>query len=174
MPNSPFIWIYVRGDVDVRRIAMAFALPSPSPPRPLLWSKSSLFDGLSYNDHLRLIERDESTSLNSSDLQQYPVHRKGRRRPLSEAEGGFDRSSLLLWMMASNICIPSPSQNSSSSRGEVADGFPLRSQGIPVPKVFGYSARSDSASGNPEYIFMELVTGNNLGDIWFQLSEGEG
>lgn len=48
----------------------------------------------------------------------------------------------------------------------------LRSHGIPVPKIYGYSAVADNPAGT-EYIFMELVQGQNLGDIWFTLSEQE-
>jgi hypothetical protein len=53
---------------------------------------------------------------------------------------------------------------------EVATMDFLRSQGIPVPKIYGYSATSENAAGT-EYIFMELVRGKNLGNILFDLSE---
>ncbi|KAI4690443.1 hypothetical protein J4E81_007597 [Alternaria sp. BMP 2799] len=46
----------------------------------------------------------------------------------------------------------------------------LRLHGIPVPKVYSYSATSDNAAGT-EYIFMEFIRGTNLGDIWFDLPE---
>ena len=48
---------------------------------------------------------------------------------------------------------------------EVATMDFLRLQGIPVPKVYGYSAVADNAAGS-EYIFMEFVGGRNLGYIW--------
>lgn len=53
---------------------------------------------------------------------------------------------------------------------EVATMDYLGSCGIPIPKVFGYSATSDNAAGT-EYIFMEVNAGTNLGDIWFELGE---
>jgi aminoglycoside phosphotransferase (APT) family kinase protein len=53
---------------------------------------------------------------------------------------------------------------------EVATINFLRSHGIPVSKMFGYSAVASNSAGT-EYIFMELVQGQNLGDIWFTLSE---
>ncbi|KAL1598080.1 hypothetical protein SLS59_007090 [Nothophoma quercina] len=46
----------------------------------------------------------------------------------------------------------------------------LRMHGIPVPKIYSYSATSENPAGT-EYIFMELVRGTNLGDIWFSLPE---
>ncbi|KAI4948102.1 hypothetical protein J4E91_006095 [Alternaria rosae] len=45
----------------------------------------------------------------------------------------------------------------------------LRLHGIPVPKIYSYSATSENAAGT-EYIFMESIRGTNLGDIWFDLS----
>jgi hypothetical protein len=48
---------------------------------------------------------------------------------------------------------------------EVATMDFLHLQGIPVPKVYGYSAIADNAAGT-EYIFMELIRGMNLGDMW--------
>lgn len=53
---------------------------------------------------------------------------------------------------------------------EVATMDYLRGQGLPIPKIYSYSTTSSNAA-NTEYIFMELVRGTDLGDIWFQLSE---
>ncbi|KAF2827214.1 hypothetical protein CC86DRAFT_348483 [Ophiobolus disseminans] len=51
------------------------------------------------------------------------------------------------------------------------DGFHfLRKNGIPVPKIFSYSATSENSAGT-EYIFTDLVRGTNLGDVWFDLSK---
>ncbi|KAF2877511.1 hypothetical protein BDV95DRAFT_625375 [Massariosphaeria phaeospora] len=52
---------------------------------------------------------------------------------------------------------------------EVATLDFLRSHGTPVPKVYSYSATSENAAGT-EYLFMELIRGTNLGDIWLNLS----
>ena len=46
----------------------------------------------------------------------------------------------------------------------------LRSSGLPIPEVYGYSPSSDNAAEN-EYIFMEFVEGIQLSNIWFSLEE---
>jgi hypothetical protein len=48
----------------------------------------------------------------------------------------------------------------------------LRSFGLPIPDVYGYSPAPNNAAGT-EYIFMEFVQGANLSDIWFDLGERE-
>ncbi|KAK8162740.1 hypothetical protein BKA80DRAFT_290072 [Phyllosticta citrichinensis] len=48
---------------------------------------------------------------------------------------------------------------------EVATMDYLRLNGLPIPKVFGYSATSKNAAGT-EYIFMELVAGTCLQNLW--------
>jgi len=53
---------------------------------------------------------------------------------------------------------------------EVATMDYLRSHGLPIPRVFGYSTITDNPAGT-EYIFMELVQGTSLGNVWFDLSE---
>ncbi|OAL43944.1 hypothetical protein IQ07DRAFT_616089 [Pyrenochaeta sp. DS3sAY3a] len=53
---------------------------------------------------------------------------------------------------------------------EVATMDFLRMNGIPVPKIYGFSTTPDNPAGT-EYMFMELAQGSNLGDIWFDLSE---
>jgi hypothetical protein len=55
---------------------------------------------------------------------------------------------------------------------EVATLDFLRTHGIPVPKVFGYSAVADNCAGT-EYIFMEYIQGKSLWDVWYDLSERE-
>ncbi|PWY89872.1 hypothetical protein BO70DRAFT_384887 [Aspergillus heteromorphus CBS 117.55] len=122
-----------------------------------------------YNDHLRQYERRRAFNvLELKRLAAVSVHRKEEDVSTFEklAEGGFNRSFLVT--MNDGFQLPKFFVIAS----EVATMDFLRSQGIPVPKVFGYSARSDNAAGT-EYIFMELVQGNNLGDIWSQLSEKE-
>ncbi|KAK5109410.1 hypothetical protein LTR62_007076 [Meristemomyces frigidus] len=41
----------------------------------------------------------------------------------------------------------------------------LRSKGIPIPKVYGYSATADNPT-ETEYIFMEFTPGKELGAVW--------
>ena len=57
---------------------------------------------------------------------------------------------------------------------EVATMDFLRSFGLPIPNVYGYSPTSDSDNvAETEYIFMEFVVGTKLSDIWFDLEERE-
>ncbi|KAJ7609624.1 protein kinase subdomain-containing protein PKL/CAK/Fmp29 [Roridomyces roridus] len=46
----------------------------------------------------------------------------------------------------------------------------LRSHGIPIPEVYGYSADANNAAGT-EYIFTESIGGTTLVDQWFDLAE---
>ena len=55
---------------------------------------------------------------------------------------------------------------------EVATMALLRSSGLPIPKVYGYSPAPDNAA-ETEYIFMEFVRGTKLSNIWLDLGEGE-
>ncbi|KAI4923374.1 hypothetical protein J4E85_008411 [Alternaria conjuncta] len=53
---------------------------------------------------------------------------------------------------------------------EVATMDFLRLHGIPVPKIYSYSATAENAAGT-EFIFMEFIRGTNLGDVWYNLPE---
>ncbi|KAF9552404.1 hypothetical protein CPC08DRAFT_646941 [Agrocybe pediades] len=53
---------------------------------------------------------------------------------------------------------------------EVATMAFLRAHGLPVPKVYGYSATPDNAA-KTEYVFMEFVKGTKLTDLWMQSKE---
>ena len=55
---------------------------------------------------------------------------------------------------------------------EVATMRFLRSSGIPVPEIYGYSAGPDNAA-KTEYIFMEYVRGTSLSDVWATLGPDE-
>ncbi|GJJ11864.1 hypothetical protein Clacol_006102 [Clathrus columnatus] len=55
---------------------------------------------------------------------------------------------------------------------EVATLDFLRSFGLPVPEIYGYSPDSDNAAGT-EYIFMQFVRGSKLSDVWPSLGEQE-
>ena len=48
----------------------------------------------------------------------------------------------------------------------------LRSSGLPIAEIYGYSPVPDNAAGT-EYIFMEFVQGTSLSDIWFDLGKGD-
>lgn len=45
---------------------------------------------------------------------------------------------------------------------EVATMDYLRSHGVPIPKIYGYSSTSHNPAGT-EYVFMEVNPGTNLG-----------
>ncbi|KAK4570045.1 hypothetical protein LTR86_003015 [Recurvomyces mirabilis] len=53
---------------------------------------------------------------------------------------------------------------------EAATLIYLRSKGIPVPEVYGYSASADNPA-ETEYIFMEFSPGGNLGSSWSDMGE---
>ncbi|OCB90939.1 hypothetical protein A7U60_g1850 [Sanghuangporus baumii] len=55
---------------------------------------------------------------------------------------------------------------------EVATMEFLRSSGLPVPQVYGYSPASDNAA-KTEYIFMEFMRGTKLSDVWLELRESD-
>ena len=53
---------------------------------------------------------------------------------------------------------------------EVATMVYLRSMGIPVPEVYGYSARKDNEAGT-EFIFTEFMEGKNVAEVLDELGE---
>lgn len=46
----------------------------------------------------------------------------------------------------------------------------LRSKGIPVPEIYGYSATDDNPA-QTEYVFLEFSPGRNLGSLWVDMDE---
>jgi hypothetical protein len=89
-------------------------------------------------------------------------------------EGGFNRTYLITmhdgFQLVSKIPYPTIEPKHLVIASEVATMEFLHMNGIPVPKVYGYSATSENPAGT-EYIFMGVVQGTNLGDIWFDLPE---
>ncbi|KZF23037.1 kinase-like protein [Xylona heveae TC161] len=92
------------------------------------------------------------------------------------AEGGFNRTFRISmrdgFQFVARIPYPVTEPKHLLVASEVATMDFLRNNGIPVPKVYGYSPVSTNTAGT-EYIFMELVRGTNLSDIWFDLSESD-
>lgn len=90
------------------------------------------------------------------------------------AEGGFNRTFLITMrdglQFIGRIPYPMTEPKNLVIGSEVATMDFLRLHGVPVPRVYGYSTTSENAAGT-ECIFMELVRGTNLGDIWFDMSE---
>ncbi|KAF3394555.1 Endochitinase B1 [Penicillium rolfsii] len=92
------------------------------------------------------------------------------------AEGGFNRSFIITtrdgFQYIARIPYPVTEPISLLIASEVATIDFLRSYGIPVPEIFGYSAVADNSAGTG-YIVMELVQGRNLDDVWYTLSGQE-
>jgi hypothetical protein len=74
--------------------------------------------------------------------------------------------------MAARILYPATVPKYFTVADEVATMTVLRSSGLPMPEVYGYSPTPGNAS-ETEYIFMNLVEGTSLSDTWFGLGEGD-
>src|SRR5258706_6311794 len=90
------------------------------------------------------------------------------------AEGGFNRTFLITmrdgFQMVARIPYPATVPKYYAVASEVATMDLLRSSGLPIPKVYGYSPEPDNAVGT-EYIFMEFVQGTKLSNIWLKLGD---
>ncbi|KAF8337850.1 protein kinase subdomain-containing protein PKL CAK Fmp29 [Amanita rubescens] len=90
------------------------------------------------------------------------------------AEGGFNRTFLITmsggFKMVARIPYPATIPKYFAVASEVATMALLRSSGLPIPEVYGYSPVSDNVA-ETEYIFMEFVEATSLSDIWFDLGE---
>ncbi|KAJ6578076.1 protein kinase subdomain-containing protein PKL CAK Fmp29 [Mycena capillaripes] len=91
-------------------------------------------------------------------------------------EGGFNRAFLVTmrggFQMVARIPYLSTVPKYYAIASEVATMALLRSSGLPIPEVYGYSPAPDNAA-ETEYIFMEFVRGAKLADVWFDLGERE-
>jgi len=76
------------------------------------------------------------------------------------------------FQMVARIPYPATTSEYFAVASEVATMALLRSSGLPIPEVYGYSPVPDNAA-ETEYIFMEFVQGTSLSDIWFDLGEGD-
>ncbi|EEH10506.1 conserved hypothetical protein [Histoplasma capsulatum G186AR] len=132
-----------------------------------------------YNDALR--RRERRRIFNVSELKRLAAlaiqQKEGDVAGFEKlAEGGFNRSFKITmrngFQFVARIPYPVTEPKFLVVASEVATIDFLRSHGIPVPKILGYSTSADNSAGT-EYIFMELVQGQNLGDIWYTLSEQE-
>jgi aminoglycoside phosphotransferase (APT) family kinase protein len=92
------------------------------------------------------------------------------------AEGRFNRIFKATLVDGSNILarLPYPCTIPKyfATASEAATIDFLRIHGIPVPKVYGYSARSDNEVGS-EYIIMEMASGRPVEDDWITLTTEE-
>ncbi|KXG47261.1 Aminoglycoside phosphotransferase [Penicillium griseofulvum] len=124
-----------------------------------------------YNDNLRHRERRRVFNIHElKRLAALAVQQKEFDVTRFEklAEGGFNRSFLITmrdgYQFVARIPYPATEPKSLVVASEVATLDFLRTYGIPVPKVFGYSAVADNCAGT-EYIFIEYVQGKSLGDV---------
>lgn len=69
------------------------------------------------------------------------------------------------FQMVARIPYPATTSEYFAVASEVATMALLRSSGLPIPEVYGYSPVPDNAA-ETEYIFMEFVQGTSLSDIW--------
>lgn len=92
------------------------------------------------------------------------------------AEGGFNRTFEIVMrdgtQLVARIPYPITVPKYLAVVSEVATLDFVRLQGIPVPRVFAYSADDDNPVGT-EYIIMEKVAGNELGNIWYSMTESQ-
>ncbi|CAK3994612.1 26S protease regulatory subunit 4 [Lecanosticta acicola] len=92
------------------------------------------------------------------------------------AEGGFNRVFEITMrdglQIVARLPYSSTQPKSLATASEVATMDLVRIHGVPVPVVYGYSADDNNPVG-AEYIFMEKVAGQCLGEIWFDLSDRE-
>ncbi|KAF2824074.1 hypothetical protein CC86DRAFT_447630 [Ophiobolus disseminans] len=131
-----------------------------------------------YNEDMRLVER--YLAFNVDELKK--VVANAVDRPASDiervhklAEGGFNWIFELttkdgLGILA-RLPYPSTSPRCLAVAGEVATMDFVRTQGIPTPRILGYSF-DENAVGS-EYIILKKLPGRPLGDAWFELSEQE-
>ncbi|KAF9000330.1 protein kinase subdomain-containing protein PKL CAK Fmp29 [Cyathus striatus] len=89
-------------------------------------------------------------------------------------EGGFNRTFLITmrdsFQIVARIPYLATTPKYFAVASEVATMDLLRSCGLPIPKVYGYSPTPDNAM-ETEYILMDFVQGINLSSLWFDLEE---
>lgn len=89
------------------------------------------------------------------------------------AEGGFNR--IFEVTMRDGTCVlarlpyPSTLPRRLAVASEVATMDFVRAHGIPTPRVFGYAFNENPVGS--EYILMEKLCGQPIGDNWYNLSE---
>ena len=91
-------------------------------------------------------------------------------------EGGFNRAFLITmsdqFQMVARIPYSFVAPKYLAIASEVATMDFLREVGVPTPRIYSYSPSAENAAGT-EYIFMELIKGDKLSDIWGELDEDD-
>lgn len=133
----------------------------------------------SYNDTRRRLER--YLEFNVEELQRVAAESVGCG--LSDviemkkiAEGALNRVFRIdlrsgLRVIA-RIPYPISSPKCLATASEVATMDFLRAHGLPVPRIYSYSSNKHNPVGT-EYIIMEEVPGEEIGDRWYDLTENQ-
>ena len=131
----------------------------------------------SVNNDLRLVERKHD--FNDSELRRLAAQSVGRTFQDVDTmekldEGGFNRIFLITmrdgFRMVARIPYPVTTPKYLAVASEAATLTFLRSVGLPIPEVYGYSPIPDNAAGT-EYIFMQFVEGTSLANVVSDLGE---
>lgn len=134
---------------------------------------------VSYNESLRLSER--YVAFDVPQLKRVAAASIGRSESdISSfrklAEGGFNRTFEIVMQdgvqLVARIPYPITEPKHFAIASEVATMDFFRLQGIPVPRVLAYSANDENPVG-AEYIIMEKVLGNELGNLWYSMTEAQ-
>lgn len=130
-----------------------------------------------YNEQLRLAER--HVEFNIEALRRVTAQSVGRDTVVHMrklAEGGFNRVLLLTMNDGFEVIVKIPYSiavpKQLTTESEVATLDFLRSNGIPVPRVYAWSSQAGNEVGC-EYIIMEKATGKPLEHRWFNLTAKE-
>ncbi|EEH41093.2 phosphotransferase enzyme family protein [Paracoccidioides lutzii Pb01] len=149
--------------------------PADSNIRQTLFSYTS--GRFMYNETKRLAER--YVEFNVAALKEAVCKHTGRARVTSLAklaEGRFNRVFLLALDDGLQVIVKIPFHNSFpkqyATASEVATLAFLRTKGVPVPKVYGWSSVADNEVGT-EYIIMDYVSGVGLDTKWYNLTRQE-
>ncbi|KAL9023192.1 MAG: hypothetical protein Q9196_007349, partial [Gyalolechia fulgens] len=129
-----------------------------------------------YNEHLRLQER--YLKFNVEELVKAAATSTSRsERDVANfrklAEGGFNRTFEVTMhdglQLIARLPYPLTVPKHHAIASEVATMVFLRSHGLPVPRIYDYSATPHNPVGT-EYVFMEKVPGKELSEIWLDLT----
>lgn len=130
-----------------------------------------------YNEKRRLAER--YVEFNIETLKTVAAESVGRKKVSHMeklAEGGFNRVFLLTVDDGFEVIVKIPYHltvpKHFTTESEVATLDFLQSKGIPVPRVYAWSSKSDNVVGT-EYIIMEKAPGQPLQNRWFSLTPKE-
>ncbi len=92
------------------------------------------------------------------------------------AEGGHNRIFLITmrdgFQMVARIPYPATVPKYHAVASEAATMAFLRSSGLPIPEIYGYSPVPDNAA-ETEFIFMEFIGGTKLSEVWPDFGEQE-